>query len=78
MPNPRKRGHAWRQIRKNILQQNPNCARCGQPADTIDHIAPISLGGDPLNPNNLRPMCKSCNSSRGNGTRTRHNTTRNW
>lgn len=78
MPNPRRKGTVWQRVRKRVLQANPNCVRCGQPADTVDHITPISLGGDPLDETNLRSMCKSCNSSRGNGTRTRMVTSRDW
>ncbi|PZG47479.1 hypothetical protein C1I98_13325 [Spongiactinospora gelatinilytica] len=51
------------------------CWICGHDgADTADHVIPLSLGGDPLAPENLRPAhgvrgCRTCgrkcNSSRG-------------
>lgn len=36
------------------------CAECGNPADTIDHIKPISRGGT-NELDNLQPMCWKCN-----------------
>jgi len=39
------------------------CYLCGAPADTIDHVKPISKGGAHI-PANLRPACLSCNSSK--------------
>lgn len=74
----RKRGAIWRRVRANILAANPFCYRCGRIADTVDHIVPISKGGAQLDPANLRPACKSCNSARGNGTRQRLPTSREW
>jgi len=41
------------------------CAYCGQDADQVDHIVPISKGGDPLAWENLTASCKSCNTSKG-------------
>lgn len=41
------------------------CWMCGSPADTVDHVKPLTAGG--LNiPANLRPACRPCNSSKGN------------
>ncbi|HAM40542.1 MAG TPA: hypothetical protein DCP69_04205 [Candidatus Omnitrophica bacterium] len=39
------------------------CYVCGGPMQAIDHVKPISKGGAHL-PCNLRPICKSCNSSK--------------
>jgi 5-methylcytosine-specific restriction endonuclease McrA len=36
------------------------CVYCGQPADTIDHIVPLSAGGR-HHWNNLAPACHVCN-----------------
>jgi 5-methylcytosine-specific restriction endonuclease McrA len=41
------------------------CSYCGQTADQVDHIVPISKGGDPLAWENLTACCKSCNTSKG-------------
>ena len=42
-----------------------NCLSCGCDKDvTIDHINPISKGGI-TELNNLQPLCRSCNASKG-------------
>lgn len=41
------------------------CVLCGSTEDlTLDHIFPYSLGGLD-EPNNLRTLCRSCNSRKG-------------
>lgn len=46
------------------LVDPPPCHRCGKPAESVDHIIPVALGGtDELD--NLRPACISCNSRDG-------------
>jgi len=46
------------------LSDPPPCHRCGQPAESVDHIVPHALGGsDELD--NLRPACLSCNAKDG-------------
>ena len=50
----------WRRLRAAVLARNPVCA-CGQPADRVDHIQPVSRGGDPFpDESGLRAMCLSC------------------
>ena len=39
------------------------CAYCGEPAASWDHIFPVSKGGD-TTPGNIVPACISCNSSK--------------
>jgi len=39
------------------------CYLCGKPAEQTDHVIPISKGGTNW-PANLRPICKTCNSSK--------------
>jgi 5-methylcytosine-specific restriction endonuclease McrA len=40
------------------------CASCGKEEQTVDHIIPLSVGG--LNIiDNIQPLCKSCNCSKG-------------
>lgn len=42
--------HAW----------NNECAYCGDPADTLDHVVPRSAGGLTV-AGNLIPACRRCN-----------------
>jgi 5-methylcytosine-specific restriction enzyme A len=55
------RSAAWRSLRARKLQQDPYC-ECDEcngkkiPADMVDHITPIELGGAPLDMNNLQSM----------------------
>lgn len=44
-----------------IVRYGSNCVSCGIIADSIDHVVPISKGGT-NDIENLRPMCRSCNS----------------
>lgn len=46
-----------------VLLNGP-CFYCGKPAETIDHIVPVSAGGA-NDCTNLAAACKSCNSSKG-------------
>jgi hypothetical protein len=40
------------------------CVACGLPADSLDHMIPLSRGGS-HGIGNLTPMCRGCNSSKG-------------
>lgn len=56
----------WKKLRITILDRDGwQCASCGKPAHTVDHIVPRVKGGDMWAPDNLQSMCKSCNSSKG-------------
>lgn len=59
----------WRKLRAELLAGHPYCCVCGEPANTVDHIIPLSLGGERYEFTNLRPMCRHHNYSRGNETR---------
>jgi 5-methylcytosine-specific restriction endonuclease McrA len=70
------RGHPvdakWKRLRLEILKQADHecCYQgCPRPATEVDHIVPISLGGDVYDRGNLRAICRHHNASRGNGTR---------
>lgn len=76
MPRSKGRtGRPWRRIRAQVLAESQLCWICGHgAADTVDHVIPLSKGGDPLDPANLRPahgvngcpVCRrKCNSSKG-------------
>ena len=41
-----------------------NCWLCQKPYQAVDHVIPLAKGGTNW-PANLRPACKSCNSSKG-------------
>lgn len=63
----------YRNNRKALLAGGPPCCvpDCKARATEADHIIPASRGGsDALG--NLRPMCKSHNSSRGNRVKIFH------
>ena len=62
----------WRLIREKVIkQQGSVCQECGQPIKnvfdiTVDHIKPRSLfSQEALMLNNLRVLCRSCNSKKG-------------
>lgn len=60
-------GRPWARTRLAVLERDRFiCWLCGRVgADTADHVVPLSLGGDPLDPANLRAAHRSCNSRRG-------------
>jgi len=55
----------WRQIREVILRRDQyTCQYCGQDANTVDHIVPISKGGNDTI-ENVRPSHGLCNLRKG-------------
>lgn len=52
------------QIAARFAMWGNKCWMCGNPADTVDHMIPLSRGGSNW-PANLRPACRSCNSRKG-------------
>ena len=68
-PSAHRRGYdaAWQKLRRIVLSEGDQCHYCGQHADTVDHVIPISV--DPtlrLERSNLVPACKACNTARSN------------
>lgn len=65
----------WKALREQQLRKEPFCRDCwergaGTPAEMVDHIRPISLGGDRTSPANLQSLCHAChNRKRGQETR---------
>ena len=60
---------AYQRLRLSILDDNPLCTYCMErghvtPADVVDHILALSLGGSNDRPN-LTPACKTCNDAKG-------------
>jgi 5-methylcytosine-specific restriction enzyme A len=70
----RSRGYnvAWDRLRKMYLAEHPLCedhkAR-GKVVEAVmvHHVVPISEGGEPLDPSNLRALCNWCHSARHKG-----------
>lgn len=55
--------HEWKQL---CEQHGNTCARCGCSGPlTVDHIVPLTKGGSNFL-SNLQPLCRPCNSSKGN------------
>ena len=69
VPGPRKRLPLSAAKRARILSRDGNqCRRCGATDDlTIDHIQHWSRGGTNAD-DNLRVLCRSCNSQRNDGS----------
>jgi 5-methylcytosine-specific restriction endonuclease McrA len=60
---PRTRGRALQALRAAYVAGRP-CVTCGRPAEQLDHVRPVSRGGDDR-PTNLRPLCRKCNRDKG-------------
>ena len=59
--------HANTEYKRNraiILSNKPDCAYCGRPADTVDHITAIMNGGG-HELENLQACCAQCNNRKG-------------
>ena len=65
---PKKHGHwnskEYRDNRAELLRDNPPCYICGKPATEADHLLEYDRGGT-HEMHNLAPICKPCNSRRG-------------
>jgi hypothetical protein len=65
---PKSHGHwnskEYRENRAELLRDNPQCYLCGKPATEADHILEYDRGGT-HEMHNLAPVCKPCNSRRG-------------
>jgi len=59
----------WRSVRKNYIGGCPLCEICKKKGrvvegNVVDHIIPISQGGDEWNTNNFQTLCTSCHNSK--------------
>lgn len=57
----------WKGYRKTFLKENRLCVLCKEAdkitvATVVDHIIPVSKGGDFWDPDNHQALCKGCNS----------------
>lgn len=60
----------WRAVREAVLIRDLwVCQYCGVDLHgfdaTVDHVKARAVGGDDLNPDNLKASCRSCNSRKG-------------
>ena len=67
----------WQKIKEKVRQRDEwTCQRCGKYSDKseeniypgnlhVDHIKPVSRGGNEFDPDNLQLLCKECNLSKG-------------
>lgn len=52
-------------LREWVIQRDGSCVKCGARTDlTVDHDTPVIRGGK-TNPDNLKTLCRSCNSRKG-------------
>ena len=59
---------SWRRLRETILERDGFlCRYCGEVANTVDHVTPITRGGTDAH-SNLVAACGSCNREKGNRT----------
>jgi 5-methylcytosine-specific restriction endonuclease McrA len=54
----------YTQIAARLAYFGGRCWLCGESANAMDHVKPLSAGG-PHWASNLRPVCTSCNSRKG-------------
>jgi len=75
-----RQGRPWRRLQKRVIRDNDLCWICGQLVDksvrwpdpmsaSVDHVIPLTMGGELADPGNVRLAHMRCNSSRGNGSR---------
>lgn len=72
---------AWQRLSARVIARHrdqygnhcPGYGRDPHPASdlTADHIVPLAAGGAPLDIGNLAELCRSCNSTKGDGSRDR-------
>ena len=67
--NPFYNSSVWRKTRKSYIVRNPMCVHCKREGidkfgTVIDHIIPISKGGEKLNPTNFQTLCESHHNSK--------------
>ena len=67
--NPARRAApGWREIRRAILERDSHtCRYCGEWANHVDHVIPVSQGGTGKK-SNLVAACATCNFTKGGRT----------
>lgn len=64
--NPVYRNAAWGRARRLVLARDGGRCQiqgdgCTGDASHVDHVVPLSEGGEPYDPANLRAACRTCN-----------------
>ena len=59
----------WIKLRNKMRELEPLCRHCKQngiitPTQVIDHIQPISKGGEPYDMENLQGLCAKCHNKK--------------
>jgi len=54
----------WQKYRRWYLGKYPNCIKCGKLARMVDHIIPVSQGGNFWESSNHQPLCITCHSKK--------------
>lgn len=67
--NPFYNSKPWRDLRAAVLKRRPNCEVCTLIGLTVravevDHILAINAGGKPLDPANVRALCRKHHSQK--------------
>jgi 5-methylcytosine-specific restriction protein A len=57
----------WKRVRREYLTDHPLCHHCQargilKPAEHVDHIVPITKGGEWFDEDNLQGLCHPCHS----------------
>ena len=77
----------WKRLRALVLAQATHCGICGRPGSdtaplsTVDHIVPLSQGGEPFALSNLQSAHVRCNYARRDGRPLKNGsivTSRDW
>jgi 5-methylcytosine-specific restriction endonuclease McrA len=87
--SPGRTGHAWRRLCAQVYAEESVCWLCGNTVDmsaaprtpqsrSVDHVIPLTRGGDPLDRANLRLAHYGCNARKGNRPARRRRTSRQW
>lgn len=83
-------GRPWIRMRAEVLARSQVCWLCGYTIDialprthrmsaTVDHVIPRAVAPHlALDPSNLRPAHRACNSAKGKRQSTPSNNTRDW
>ena len=59
----------WRRYSKGLRKNHPLCEHClkkgvTSPSEVVDHIHPISKGGDVWDRDNLQMLCHKCHNTK--------------